>query len=50
MNGNWPDEEARKQGGEIERDTYQWLLMIQKAEASLAFISARTWSPRPPKR
>ena len=28
--GNWPDEEARKQGGEIERDTYQWLLLIQK--------------------
>ena len=29
-NGKWPDEEARKQGGEIERDTYQWLLLIQK--------------------
>ena len=28
--GNWPDEEAKKQGGEIERDTYQWLLLIQK--------------------
>src|SRR5664279_4058394 len=30
MNGNWPDEEAKKQGGAIERDTYQWLLLIQK--------------------
>ena len=28
--GNWPDEEAKKQGGEIERETYQWLLLIQK--------------------
>ena len=30
MTGNWPDEEAKKQGGEIERETYQWLLLIQK--------------------
>jgi len=30
MTGNWPDEEAKKQGGETERDTYQWLLLIQK--------------------
>ena len=30
MTGNWPDEEAKKQGGQIERDTYQWLLLIQK--------------------
>jgi hypothetical protein len=28
--GNWPDEEAKKQGGELDRDTYQWLLLIQK--------------------
>jgi hypothetical protein len=28
--GNWPNEEALKQGGEIDRDTYQWLLLIQK--------------------
>ena len=28
--GNWPDEEAKKQGGELERETYQWLLLIQK--------------------
>ena len=28
--GNWPDEEARKTGGQIERDTYYWLLLIQK--------------------
>ena len=30
MTGNWPDEEAKKTGGQIERDTYQWLLLIQK--------------------
>jgi hypothetical protein len=30
MTGKWPDEEAMKQGGEMERDTYQWLLLIQK--------------------
>jgi hypothetical protein len=29
LTGRWPDEEARR-GGQIERDTYQWLLMIQK--------------------
>ena len=28
--GNWPDEDAKKQGGEVDRDTYQWLLLIQK--------------------
>jgi hypothetical protein len=28
--GNWPDEDAKKQGGELDRDTYQWLLLIQK--------------------
>ena len=32
MTGNWPDDEARKQGGEIERETYQWLLLIQKQQ------------------
>jgi hypothetical protein len=32
LSGNWPDEEARKQGGELERDTYQWLLLIQKQD------------------
>jgi SurA N-terminal domain len=30
--GHWPDEDARKQGGQVERDTYQWLLMIQEQE------------------
>jgi hypothetical protein len=28
--GSWPDEEAKKTGGQIERETYQWLLLIQK--------------------
>lgn len=32
MTGNWPDEDAKKQGGELDRDTYQWLLLIQKQE------------------
>jgi hypothetical protein len=30
--GAWPDEDAKKTGGQIERDTYQWLLLIQKQE------------------
>ena len=30
--GNWPDEEAKKTGGQIERDTYHWLLLIQKQQ------------------
>jgi hypothetical protein len=28
--GQWPDEEAKKQGGDVERETYQWLLLVQK--------------------
>ncbi len=30
LSGRWPDEDARKQGGEVDRDTYQWMLLIQK--------------------
>src|SRR5512140_1497501 len=30
--GNWPDEDAKKQGAEVERDTYQWLLLIQNQQ------------------
>jgi hypothetical protein len=30
MTGNWPDNEAQQQGGEMDRETYQWLLLIQK--------------------
>jgi hypothetical protein len=30
MSGNWPDEDSRKEGGQIERETYQWLLLNQK--------------------
>ena len=30
--GSWPDEEAKKSGGQIERETYQWLLLIQKQQ------------------
>ena len=30
MTGNWPDDEARKQGGDVERDSFQWLLLKQK--------------------
>ena len=37
--GNWPDEEARKQGGELERDTYQWLLLVQKQKQHGIHIS-----------
>jgi len=32
MTGSWPDEEARQTGGQIDRETYQWLLLIQKQE------------------
>ncbi len=30
MTGTWPDDEARRGGEEIQRETYQWLLLIQK--------------------
>src|SRR5208282_1485362 len=40
MTGNWPDEDAKKQGGEIDRDTYQWLLLIQKENQLGVHISA----------
>jgi len=30
--GTWPDEEAKKEGGQVERDIYQWLLLTQKQE------------------
>ncbi|HOX57566.1 MAG TPA: peptidylprolyl isomerase [Candidatus Paceibacterota bacterium] len=31
LTGRWPDDEA-KRGGQLERDIYQWMLMIQKLE------------------
>jgi hypothetical protein len=39
LTGNWPDEEARRQGGDVERDTYQWLLLIQKQKQMGIHIS-----------
>jgi hypothetical protein len=30
MTGSWPDDDARRSGGQVDRDTYQWLLLIQK--------------------
>lgn len=30
MTGKWPDADSKREGGEIERDIYQWLLLIQK--------------------
>src|SRR5262245_46937809 len=30
--GNWPNEEAKKMGFDRERETYQWLLLIQKQQ------------------
>jgi len=30
--GRWPDEEAKKEGGQVERGIYQWLLLIQEQE------------------
>ncbi len=38
--GRWPDEEAKKTGGQIDRDTYQWLLLIQKQEQLGIRVSA----------
>jgi hypothetical protein len=32
MSGRWPDDDARRMGFEPERDTYQWLLLLQKVE------------------
>src|SRR5208283_4927800 len=39
MTGNWPDEEAKKQGGDVERETYQWLLLAQKQKQLGVHIS-----------
>jgi peptidyl-prolyl cis-trans isomerase D len=30
LTGRWPDEDAMKEGGAVERDTYQWMLLLQK--------------------
>jgi hypothetical protein len=30
--GHWPDEESKKQGGQVEREIYQWLLLVQEQE------------------
>ena len=30
MTGNWPDDEAKRQGGDVDREAYQWLLLMQK--------------------
>src|SRR5438874_5850631 len=30
--GHWPGEDAKKMGFDTERETYQWLLLIQKQE------------------
>jgi hypothetical protein len=37
--GRWPDEEARKQSGQVEREIYQWLLMIQKQQRMSIHVS-----------
>src|SRR5438105_100773 len=28
--GNWPNEESKRMGFDQERETYQWLLLVQK--------------------
>ena len=40
MTGSWPDQESTKEGGQIERETYQWLLLIQKQQQLGIHISA----------
>jgi hypothetical protein len=42
MTGSWPDEEAKKMGGQIDRETYQWLFLIQKQQLLGIHISAET--------
>jgi len=32
MTGNWPDQDAKRTGFDPQRETYQWLLVIQKQE------------------
>jgi hypothetical protein len=39
LTGHWPDEES-KRGGQVERETYQWLLMTQKQEQLGVHISS----------
>ncbi len=31
--GRWPDEDARQRGFDLERETYQWLLLTQKVRS-----------------
>lgn len=40
--GRWPDQDARQMGFDIERETYQWLLLQQKAEDFDIHISSET--------
>ena len=42
MSGNWPDEDAKKMGGQIDRETYQWLLLIQKQKQMGIKVSPTT--------
>lgn len=37
--GRWPDEESRKTGFDIERETYQWMLLLSKVEQMGIHIS-----------
>lgn len=39
MTGNWPDNEALQTGGQVDRETYQWLLLIQKQEQMAIHVS-----------
>jgi len=39
MSGKWPDQAALERGGEVERETYQWLLLIQKQQQLAIHVS-----------
>lgn len=38
--GRWPDSDARQSGFDVERETYQWMLLMQKAEQFGIHISS----------
>ena len=41
-NGHWPDAEAKARGFDVERETYQWLLLLQKQEQLGIKVSSET--------
>src|SRR2546430_6858682 len=40
MTGNWPDQDAKRTGFDPQRETYQWLMVIQKEEQMGVHVSS----------